>query len=206
MNIKYSIFLIFAILAVSSCATWRNTLSSGGGIDDAISNSISDFINTSKLFETDSIFALSITEDEDCYIISIGGAVNKIYPNIRDTVGAKNDLFPTNYLIRDGRLFYWNNPEQKITQEMIDVLSQYNAIDLNWRDREYNVPLNIADGEYGENIYIPPMVIDDGKKGLIYYICKNDVTNYKKIGFDTIWRRYKQPKLKCYQKVNLKFK
>lgn len=181
-----------------SCSTWKKTLSTNGNIDVAINNSIIDFINTSKLFKTDSIFVINITDQEDLYIIGIGGAVNKVYPYIRDTIGAKSDLFPTKYMVIEEKLFYWNDPDQGITQEIIDILSQYDAIDLAWRDREYNIPLNISDGEYGENVYIPPMVIDDAQKGLVYYICKNDFTNYKKTGFNTILRHYKQPKLRCY--------
>lgn len=175
---------------------WKKTLSASGDIDVAINNSITDFINTSKLFRVDSVFAVNIIKNEDIYIVGIGGDVNKIYPYIRDTIGAKNDLFPTKYLIRKGKLFYWNDPEQKITQEIIDVLSKYDAIDLDWRDREYNIPLNISDGD-PKVIYIPPMVIDDAQKGVVYYICNSDFTICKKTGFDTIYHHYKQPKLKC---------
>lgn len=198
MKTRRYVFLMIAVFIVSSCAVWKKTLSASGDIDVAINNSITDFINTSKLFKVDSVFAIVITDMEDRYIVGIGGAVNKIYPYIRDTIGAKNNLFPTKYFIREGKLFYWNDPKQEITQEVIDVLSKYNAIDLAWRDREYNIPLNITDGEYGENIYIPPMVIDDAQKGIVYYICKSDFTIYKKTGFNTILRHYKQPKFRCY--------
>lgn len=198
MKTRHYVFSMITVFIMSGCAVWKKTLSASGDIDVAINNSITDFINTSKLFKADSVFAIDIIENEDIYVIGIGGEVNKIYPYIRDTIGAKNDLFPTKYLIRKGKLFYWNDPEQKITQEIIDVLSKYNAIDLDWRDREYNIPLNITDGEYGENVYIPPMVIDDAQKGIVYYICKNNFTIYKKTGFNTIYHHYKQPKLKCY--------
>lgn len=197
MKTRHYVFSIITVFIMSGCAVWKKTLSASGDIDITINNSITDFINTSKLFKVDSVFAIDIIENEDIYVIGIGGAVNKIYPYIRDTIGAKNDLFPTKYLIRKGKLFYWNDPEQKITQEIIDVLSTYNAIDLDWRDREYNIPLNITDGEYGENVYIPPMVIDDAQKGIVYYICKNNFAIYKKTGFNTIYYHYKQPKLEC---------
>lgn len=197
MKTRHYVFSMIIVFIMSGCAAWKKTLSASGDIDIAINNSITDFINTSKLFKVDSVFAIDIIENEDIYVIGIGEAVNKIYPYIRDTIGAKNDLFPTKYLIRKGKLFYWNDPKQKITQEIIDVLSKYNAIDLDWRDREYNIPLNITDGEYGENVYIPPMVIDDAQKGIVYYICKNNFTIYKKTGFNTIYHHYKQPKLEC---------
>lgn len=197
MKIRCYIYLLIIVPAVFSCAVWKKSLSANGDIYVAINNCIIDFINTSKLFKADSIFAIDIIENEDIYVIGIGGAVNKIYPHIRDTIGAKNDLFPTKYIIREKKLFYWNDPKQEITQEIIDVLSRYDAIDLDWRDREYNIPLKISDGD-PKVIYIPPMGIDDAQKGIVYYICKSDFTIYKKTGFNTIYRHYKQPKLRCY--------
>ena len=129
MKIRYYILLI-TMLAVSGCAVWKKSLSANGDIYVAINNCIIDFINTSNLFKADSIFAIDIIENEDIYVIGIGGAVNKIYPHIRDTIGAKNDLFPNKYIIREGKLFYWNDSKQEITQEIIDVLSRYDEIDL----------------------------------------------------------------------------
>lgn len=114
---------------MSNCAVWEKTLSASGDIDVAINNNITDFINTSKLFRVDSVFAIAITDMEDRYIIGIGRAVNKIYPYIRDTIGAKNDPFPTKYFIREGKLFYCNDPKQEITQEVIDVLSKYKSLE-----------------------------------------------------------------------------
>ena len=85
------------------------------------------------------------------------------------------------YFIRKGKLFYWNDPKQEITQEVIDISSRYDAIDLTWRNREYNTSLNIANVEHGENIYITLMMIEDAQKGIVYYICKSDFTIYKKL-------------------------
>lgn len=205
MKTRYLIPAFVLMFSLHSCATWRNTLSPHGDINTMVSNCITDFCRTSKLFRKYNIFDLHIREEENIYIVSLGYATNLVYPGFRDTLGAKNNWFPTQYTIRDGKLFYWNDPEQPITKRMIDILLQYNAIDLEWRDREYNIPLNISDGESGYSLYIPPTVIDDGANGVVYYICKNDFTYYKKTGFDrffrclffTIFRHYKRPKMKC---------
>ena len=77
MKIRYYILLI-TMLAVSGCAVWKKSLSANGDIYVAINNCIIDFINTSNLFKADSIFSIDISENEDIYVIGIGGAVNKI--------------------------------------------------------------------------------------------------------------------------------
>lgn len=164
--------------------------------DNAVSNAIIDFVNTSKYFERDSVFEVGVAEREGYYIISIAGAYNKIYPQIRDSIGAKDDIFPTKFQIRDGKLFYWNDPDQAITQEMLDVLTRFNHIDFEWRDREYNIPLNIADGD-PRVYYFPPIAINDGVEGVLYYICISNPLQYKKTGISHIRRHYRIPKLIC---------
>ena len=49
---------MIAAFIVSGCTMWKKTLSGSGDIDVAINNSITDFINTSKLFKADSVFAI----------------------------------------------------------------------------------------------------------------------------------------------------
>ena len=179
MEIKRIFFIVILLYTASSCAVWKKTLSPNGGVNMAVSNVITDFVNTSRLFKADTVFTVSIIDREDHYIIGIGKAGNKVYPYFENVVGSKDDLFPTKYEIREGKLFYWNDPEQPIAQEIIDVLSQFNHIDLDWRDREYNIPLDIKDGD-PQMQYLAPLAINDGIKSMVYYIHKNDFTNYKK--------------------------
>ncbi len=61
-------------------------------------------------------------------------SINKIYPHILDTIVLKTIFFPINTVIREGTTVYMNIPKQEITQENIDVLSRYDAIDLDWRN------------------------------------------------------------------------
>lgn len=190
--------LFFAIILLTNtgCAVWKNNLSPAGSLDVAINNVITDFVYTSKLFKADPVFDVVIIDNIDYYVISICGAVNKIYPQIHDTIGARNNLFPTKFFVKGGKLFYWNDPEQAITQNVLDILSEFNHIDFDWRDREYNIPLNVPDGD-PRVIYLPPVSIDDGKLGVAYYMCKNNFTNYKKTGVNTIKKHYRVPRLKC---------
>jgi hypothetical protein len=184
-----------------------NKLVLQGGVNKAVNNVIFNFAKTSKLFKKDSIFHISIEENNSTYIMTIGGAINKVYPQIRHKLGAvdKYKVFPTNYKVLNGKLFYWSVSGAEITQEIFDVLTQFNHIDFDWRDREYNIPLGIADGEYGEQMYIPPLIIDDGKQTLVYYVCKNNFKKHKKVKGHYLrkkrfWYRSlgKTPKLECY--------
>ncbi len=179
----YRILLGILLLgAMSSCAAWKNTLSSNGGVNEVVHNVITDFVNTSNLYKADSIFELIISDKGGYYIIGIGGVVNKIYPRTKDLIGTYDELIPNTYAIYDGKLFYWNNPAEIISEEILNVLSQYDQIDINWRDTYYD---------------IPPMIFDDGKQGVVYYVCKSDFTKYKKTRSNTINKHYRVPKLRC---------
>nr|WP_321437746.1 hypothetical protein [uncultured Bacteroides sp.] len=110
------------------------------------------------------------------------GRVDKIFIKPENKIGTNNDkTFPTNYFIRNGKLFLWYDPNKSISTELMSILIQYNHIDSLWR-KEGN---------------IPPYTIDDGKKGVLYYFCKKNLKNYKKTGSNTINRHYSTPKLNC---------
>ncbi|MDR0232702.1 MAG: hypothetical protein LBI82_11375 [Dysgonamonadaceae bacterium] len=183
---KYKLLFLFAILLLcENCAAaskWKETLVSKGDVNDAINNAITDFLHTSNLSKKDTIFSIVITDtNEGIIIIGIGGAVNKVYPRSENEIGTYDEIFPTQYVIRDNKLFYWNDAKQAITQDIISILEKYNHIDFHW----------------SEEYVIPPLVIDDGKESVVYYFCKNDYKNYKKTGGNTIHRHYKPPKLNC---------
>jgi len=178
------LFLLTILLSFGNCATskWKDTLISKGNINDAISNVITDFLHTSNLSKKDTIFSITVTDtNPEIIVIGIGGAINKVYPRAENKVGTYDEIFPTQYVIRDNKLFYWNDTTQIITQDIISILEKYNHIDFHW-SKEY---------------IIPPLLIDDGKEGVVYYFCKNDLSNYKKRSGNTLTKWNKPPKLKC---------
>ena len=62
---KYKIiYLLLVSLLFVNCAVskWKETQVAIGCIEDAIENSITDFIYTSKLVKTDSIFNVSVID------------------------------------------------------------------------------------------------------------------------------------------------
>jgi len=182
----YRLLFLFAIsLLLGSCATskWKEFLVSSGDINNIINNTIIDFINTSKLVKKDSIFDLLITDSNDgLLIIGIAKPSDIVRPSYKNKIGTYDNVFPTRYLIKEGKLFYWNDSTQVITQEILDVLKWYDHIDFSWTELDYEMI-------YG--------VHDDGVEGVVYYVCKNDYRNYKKTGASTIKKHYKTPKLHC---------
>ena len=185
------IFLLLFCFVFENCATskWKKELVSEGNTVNAINNAITDFFNTSKLSKKDTVFSLKVTDaGNGILVIGIIGAVNKIYPTDKNKVGAFDEFFPTRYIIRDEKLFYWNDTTQVITQEMISTLERFDQIDFNW-SKEY---------------ILPPLIIDDGKEGMVYYFCENDLRNYKKNGSGTIRQHYDPPKLNCKKKSKKK--
>jgi hypothetical protein len=126
----------------------------------------------------------------------------KIYPREENKVGTYDKVFPTRYIIKESKLFYWNDTTQIITQDIITVLERYNHIDFNWKDAIIqdiilaigNIDFNWKDDDF---ILTPQIVHNDGVEGIVYYICKNDLKNYKKKRVDNLRKQYKIPKLKC---------
>ena len=161
---------------------WKRSLTSAGSENDAIYNSITDFLFTSKHRKEDKIFNVRIKMvDEDVLKISIAGATNKVFRWKEDIVGSNSNRFPTRYMVKDDKLFYWNDPDTPISDEIIFILKKYDLLDEDWQN-EYD---------------LPPYVIDDGKGGVEYYICKNNYKKYKKKEANTIMKHYAIPTLKC---------
>lgn len=170
------------MLFVTSCAIWKKNLSPTGGLTTVINNVITDFENTSKLFDKDTVFSVIVTDMDDYYIVGIGGVVNKIYPQNQEIIGTYDEMLPNKYVIREGKLFYWTEPNKKISGKIIDILIKYDQIDFNWRDEHYD---------------LPPLKIDDGKDGVVYYICKKHIMRYKKTRSNTLKKHFKIPQITC---------
>lgn len=170
------------MLLFTNCSTWKQSMISKGNANDAINNAITDFIHTSKLYKQDTVFNLKITNKDSELIVGIMGKINKLFIKSNNKIGTNSDpTFPTNFVIKNGKLFLWYDPNKTISRELRSVLIQYNHLDSVWM-KEYD---------------IPPYVVDDGKKGVLYYFCKTNLSIYKKTASNTIRRHYKIPKLDC---------
>lgn len=178
------VFLVVVAILLGSCATskWKMGLVSEGNSNDAVNNVIIDFLHTSRLSKKDSVFDIVVTDiNDEILIIGIGSATNKIYPSPEYKDGYQDKFIPSQYAIKEGKLFYWKDTTKIADQEIIAVFKRYNQIDFHW----------------SEESAIPPFNHDDGKEAVIYFICKNNYRNYKKTRVNTISKHYKTPTPAC---------
>ena len=183
-----SILSVLVVSLMSGCASWRQSLQSTGNIDVAIDNCITDFCHTSRLRKAGDIFdILYFEESPDLYKIVIMVAHDKVYPVSDKGSDPKDPGIPNRYRICGDKLFYWSIPEDVIPDEMIGILQRYDHIDLDWRATYYD---------------LPPYTIDDGALVIRYYVCRDDLTNYKKWNYRHIvkhrfLRRRNPPTIRC---------
>lgn len=179
----YYIIIIFFVFSLSNCNSFQNFIVNKGTTNDAIKNAIYDFVHTSKYSRKDSVFEIDTKNlNNEILCVSIFGSINKLYPNPENKIGTNYANFPTKYFEYENKLFYWNDSISCITDDLINILSEYNQIDS----------LNVH-----KFVEYPEMIIDDSKKGVDYYFCKRDLSKYKKVTTNMANGLYEPPKLKC---------
>ena len=97
-------------------------------------------------------------------------------------LGKKGVKMPTRYIEKDNKLFYWRDDNYPLTKKAILVFEKYNLLvnnDLDGAMEVYDFKTN------------------DSQKGVDYYFCKNDLTQYKKVTTNKAIEYYDAPKLKC---------
>jgi hypothetical protein len=166
-----------------SCSTWKDNLKEKGNYEQAIENSIIDFLNTSNLSKRDKVFSLNINDvSNDILSISIIGNHNKIFPNSDTQIGKSTNIIPTKYIEKNGKLFYWYDSQEILTIAIVKKLSNYKVID------SVNVKGLVVLGDYD---------IDDSKKGVSYFFCKMNLKKYKKVTTSIAFGYFDIPKLNC---------
>ncbi len=181
MKTSRTILLSLCIFLLGSCAIhkWKSTLVSEGYVDEAISNAVTDFIHTSKLYKESDKFWIWIEEKEKTIIVSIILAYDVVRPTLSNKVGSYDPFFPSRYIEQDRKLFYWNDSTQMLTQDMLSMLEKYDLIDYSYSDQE---------------MYVGGMH-NDGMEGMHYFFYKNDLRIYKKSRISNIMKHYKTPVL-----------
>lgn len=177
MNKKLIILFTFSISFIN-CSTVRSQLKSDGNQDVAIQNAIIDFEKT-RLYKDGIVFKVNKKNlDENLIFVEIiEGEENKYLYSMSKPI--TDNILPSRYFEKNGKLFIWWDDQYKINQEMFDVLKKYNML---------------KDDEGGWISILDP-ISDDNKKGAEYFFCKNDLTIYKR--FITNVGRTPTPNLKC---------
>lgn len=202
MKTKYLQVLILLLLFVS-CGAFKNGLKKNGGDKEAVENAILDFSNTSGLFKRDSVFTVGIYNElnrmvletngngndrwvegkpyEGIIAVNISASYDKMLLTDSIKVGKKGVKIPTRFVEKEGNLFYWWDDDYPLTQEALDIFSKYGLL----QDDE------------GGWVKFPDFSINDAQKGVDYYFCKNDLSQYKKIVTNKGIGFYDAPKLDC---------
>lgn len=169
--------LVFLVIFLQSCVSWKSSLVQQGDKNMAINNAINDFTHSNqKMLKRDNVFSIRIIDKSDYFIVSIYGEGNKFYliedehPNIPN--------FPTNYIDYHDKLFYWYDTTNIPDPSIISKLVKYDRLDT---------IKSFAFSTYTN---------DDGKKGVDYIFCKNDLTNYYKVETNIVCE-YNNPNINC---------
>ena len=179
---KYSYIIFTYIFIFCSCSAWKASLVSNGNQNDAVHNAITDFLHTEKLSKQNSVFSVSIdTVNNEMLGISILGYEEKLILHPDYKIGARDPSFPTKYVEKENKLFYWYDPASSITNDLMSVLLKYNKIDSSYVEGNYELSLSF----------------DDSKRGVDYYFCKNNLLKYKKVVSNIAMGYYDPPILMC---------
>lgn len=154
------LFLIFFFL-LFSCKTVP--LKKHGNVNDAILNSINDFRTKNKnLFKKDSVYHIVADEEYEFYrIIIIGSSTKHLY---NPKIELSENKLPSGVYEIDDKLFIWYDSTKVINSAKVELLKKYNVL---------------VDNEGGTTFFLDD-VMDDSKRGVTYYICKNKLSNFKK--------------------------
>lgn len=178
--------LIIIALFIMSCSSWKNRLQEEvGDKNTGIHNVIADFSHKSSLYRKNKVFSISIQEiNEEKIVIGILPTEDKFLPMPEDTIGNKRNYIPTNFFVKEGKLFYWNDSNKSLSEEIVNLLHQFNLID----SININGFIEIPEGA---------MIIDERQKGVDYYLCRNNLKNYKKVTTRIGYGYYPAPQLNC---------
>ena len=174
--------IVVLIFFVASCAAWKGNLKSHGDRNVTVENAIIDFLNTERLSKKDSVFSIIVEDlNNNILAVSILGDESELYPGPNTKIGKKHQYFPSRYKVQNNKLFYWYDSTHVLTEDFVSVLSKYNHIDS----------LNV------NGIVEIRGFINDAKKGVGYYFCKNNLLKYKKHRGTIAMGYYDPPNLKC---------
>ncbi len=161
--IKSLKLFIFIISINSQCKIIHDVPNETGNLNEAIINSIRDFKNNHQsLVKKDNTFYVGYEVYADYYYVIIVGTEKKYLYNPNKK--PNENKFPSNFIEIDKKLFVWYDNNIDIDEKTIQTYLKYNLL---------------VDNK-NETIFFLDDIMDDSKKGVSYYICKNNLTNFKK--------------------------
>ena len=192
----YRYFQYFLILIIiTSCNSWKEKLSKHGDNNLARRNAIIDFTYSNMEKKTnDKVF--SVTEFDGPQNMYGHMIIREqiFYPSTNDTVGSyPKTYFPSKFHEENGKLFLWGFADRNgtITTELVSIMQKYEMID--------SLYYKIQSGEISKDNqeYI---ITDASIKGTSYFMCKNDILNFKKVRQSKVLSKENFPNLNCSSK------
>lgn len=169
---KLSFIALFAILLCSQSYAQQSVL------NDAVNIAIDDFSQIHKFRAGKySVFDVDAKDCGNFWKIYITGELNKL-PIYDERVEGK---YPTRYRIVNNHLYYWQDAECSVSDEMVRVLADF----------------DVTDSLYYEPSHYSDRYTDDGDCGRVYYICKCNINRYKRRPVNSLGGHYDEPNLRC---------
>ena len=114
--------------------------------EDFINVAISDFVSKCSLFKKDSVFKISVEDTlvelsfqseqsrwildtvyQNILVVNVFGLINKVWYFSDAVIGSKGEL-PSRYAIVKGKLFFWEDDDYPLTEEILSVFKMYNIL------------------------------------------------------------------------------
>jgi hypothetical protein len=183
MNMKLLVFSIY-FLSVANCNSLKSVQENkAANVDDPINFAISDFSKIRKLYRHDSVFSItiySLPKNKDIIGVEIVGYNGKFLLTKNVQAGNKG-TFPSKFFEKNGKLFFWRDKDFMLTNKALSIFQRYNLL---------------QDDDNGKR-QTPSSVIDESKRGVHYYFCKNDFSIYKRVITSIAFGYYEGPSVNC---------
>lgn len=190
------VLFIFCSLALA-CGSIGTKLTKGNADGGSIiENIIIDFSNSDakkKYNRSYEVFVINDCNNSSyknwCYDVS--PVVNKIMLDTTERIGLiPRDYIPNRYKEYSGKLFVWNDNKTALNNNVLKALYQRKLLDSTF------VNLNL--GKVGpDDVEMPETVIDESLKSIYYFICKDDISIYKKVKTTHIISKDNYPRNIC---------
>ena len=202
--------LIIIACTVISCNSYKKSFVHGAGsIEQAIMNVIIDYESTYKkplsVFKKKkgyNVFKINRNKclNEKLFIVSIIPQINSysVYP--KDKIDeVPREYFPNKFYILNDDLFLWNDGKTPLNNELIDVMHKFGVIDSSYLKMNFdNIKNKDLDDLQVEDLGDTSVfIIDDRLESYDYFICKKDISNFKKIITWKAFGYYDIPELNC---------
>ena len=146
--------LLMITISLFSCSVWKKNLNAIGNYETAIDNAISDFINTSPLYNRYDVFSIFCSTDTAFIRVSIQGRKPDEPLCVLDTPCYYNRYYEHDHK----KLFVWADERCTDNQGFIKKIDEYNMIG---------------------NVLI--VFVDYNKNSVTYYFCPQNLKQYRKV-------------------------